>query len=83
MPKVLQDSSRPSNELTPMTSPWPFAMWGIDLIGKLPTGHRGFQFAIVAVEYFTKWVGTGAGAEPIATITTAMIVSFVTKNIIC
>ena len=26
------------NELTQMQSPWPFAVWGIDLIGKLPTG---------------------------------------------
>ena len=31
----------PSHELTPMTSPWPFAMWGIDLIGKLPMGRGG------------------------------------------
>lgn len=26
-----------SNELTLMTSPWPFAVWGTDLIGSLPT----------------------------------------------
>ena len=25
-------------ELTTMTSPWPFVVWGIDLIGSLPTG---------------------------------------------
>ena len=26
-------------ELTSMTSPWPFAVWGIDLIGRLPKGR--------------------------------------------
>lgn len=62
-----------------MTSPWPFVMWGIDLIGKLPMGRGGCQFAIVAVDYCTKW----AEAKPIATITAAKIVSFVTRNIIC
>ncbi|XP_062108789.1 uncharacterized protein LOC133819531 [Humulus lupulus] len=29
------------NELTSMTSPWPFAIWGTDLIGALPTGRGG------------------------------------------
>ena len=28
-------------ELTTMTSPWPFAIWGIDLIGQLPNGRGG------------------------------------------
>ena len=27
------------NELTSMTSPWPFAVWGIDLIGQIPKGR--------------------------------------------
>ena len=26
------------NDLKQMQSPWPFAIWGIDLIGSLPTG---------------------------------------------
>ena len=29
-------STMPATSLTSMKSPWPFAMWGIDLIGKLP-----------------------------------------------
>ena len=39
----------------------------------------GVKYVIVAVDYFTKWVE----AEPMATITTAIVVSFVIKNIIC
>ena len=55
-----------------------FTVWGIDLIGKLPTG-RGVQFAIVAVDYFTKWTE----AESLATITSNKVLDFVVKNIIC
>jgi len=69
----------PATELTQMVSPWPFAIWGIDLIGPLPVGRSGYKFAIVAVDYFTKW----AEAEPLATITSNKMINFVTKNIIC
>ena len=55
----------PPNILKQMQSHWPFAVWGIDLIGKLPKGRGGVQFAVVAVDYFTKWTE----AEPRVTIT--------------
>ena len=41
-------------ELTSMTSPCPFAVWGIDLIGWLPKGRASVQYAVVVVDYFTK-----------------------------
>ena len=62
-----------------MVSPWPFAMWGIDIIGALPLARGGAKYAIVAVDYFTKW----AEAEPLATITTKKVINFVVRNIIC
>ena len=62
-----------------MVSPWPFAIWGIDLIGPLPIAKSGIKYDIVAVDYFTKW----AEAEPLATITSKKMINFVTKNIIC
>ncbi|KAM1545004.1 hypothetical protein ACFX10_045393 [Malus domestica] len=65
--------------LTLMISPWPFAQWGLDLIGLMPTGNGKVRYAIVAVDYFTKWVEV----EPLATITEAKIKDFVWKNIIC
>ena len=40
-----------------MTSPWLFAVWGIDLISQLPKGRGSVQYAVVAIDYFTKWVG--------------------------
>jgi len=64
------------NEITQMVSPWPFATWGIDIIGTLPTQQGGAQYAIVAIDYFTKW----AEAEPMATITTKKVIDFVVKK---
>ena len=61
-----------------MTSPWPFVVWGIDLIGRLPKGKGSMQYAVVAVDYFTKCVE----AETLASITPIKIKKFVYKNIV-
>ncbi|KAK0592270.1 hypothetical protein LWI29_016138 [Acer saccharum] len=54
--RVANDIRRPPELLRSLTSPWPFAMWGLDLIGPMPTGTKGgAKHAIVAVDYFTKW----------------------------
>lgn len=45
----------------------------------MPKGMGQTTHAIVAVDYFTKW----AEAEPLASITTAKVQSFVWKNIVC
>ncbi|XP_004305333.1 PREDICTED: uncharacterized protein LOC101309858 [Fragaria vesca subsp. vesca] len=34
----------------------PFAQWGPDLVGKLPTAPGQFKYVIVEVDYYTKWV---------------------------
>ncbi|KAM1105263.1 hypothetical protein ACFX14_013589 [Malus domestica] len=57
----------------------PFAQWGLDLIGPMTTGKGNVHYAIVAVDYFTKW----AEVEPLATITEAKIEDFIWKNILC
>ncbi|XP_017221317.1 uncharacterized protein LOC108198046 [Daucus carota subsp. sativus] len=72
-------SSRPAASLTSLLSPWPFALWGIDLIGELPKAKGGVRYAVVAVDYFTKW----AEAAPLATITAKKITSFVFNSIVC
>lgn len=43
-------------KLTSMTSPWPFAQWGVGLIGPLPKGQGGARYAILAIDYFMKWI---------------------------
>ncbi|RVW72565.1 hypothetical protein CK203_060075 [Vitis vinifera] len=41
----------------PPTSPWPFSVWGIDIIGKISLkSSSGHEFNLVAIDYFTKWV---------------------------
>ena len=43
--------------LCTMTSPWPFPIWGIDIIGKIhPLTSNGHEFIILTIDYFTKWV---------------------------
>uniref|UniRef100_A0A2N9I2W9 Uncharacterized protein n=1 Tax=Fagus sylvatica TaxID=28930 RepID=A0A2N9I2W9_FAGSY len=69
----------PPMELVPMTAPWPFAQWGLDIMGPLPIGRRQLRFLVVAIDYFTKWVE----AEPLATITERNIQNFVWKTVIC
>ncbi|XP_023924424.1 uncharacterized protein LOC112035820 [Quercus suber] len=69
----------PGERMTTISSPWPFAQWGIDIMGPLPQGKRQVKFLLVAIDYFTKWVE----AEALATIIEAQVQNFVWKNIIC
>ena len=64
---------QPSEELTPMMAPWPFAQWGLDIMGPFPTAIRQLKFLVVGIDYFTKWVE----AEALATITKKNIQNFV------
>ncbi|XP_020234743.1 uncharacterized protein LOC109814671 [Cajanus cajan] len=67
-----------AEELHGISSPWPFAMWGMDILGPFPIAKGQCKFLLVAVDYFTKWVE----AEPLANITAANVQKFLWKNII-
>ncbi|GKC86468.1 reverse transcriptase domain-containing protein, partial [Tanacetum coccineum] len=69
----------PRQNLTPITSPWPFYKWGIDIAGPFSESPDKVKFLIVAIDYFTKWIE----AKPVATITGAQIKKFVWDNIVC
>uniref|UniRef100_A0A2N9I0I0 Uncharacterized protein n=1 Tax=Fagus sylvatica TaxID=28930 RepID=A0A2N9I0I0_FAGSY len=69
---------QPAGELQPLVSPWPFAQWGMDLVGPLPKATGNRRWLIVATDYFTKWVE----AEPLANIRDRDSIKFVWKNII-
>ena len=56
---------QPSEKLTPMTAPWPFAQWGLNIMGPFPTAIKQLKFLVVGIDYFTKWVE----GEALATIT--------------
>lgn len=49
------------------------------MIRPLPTSTSGVKYAVIAVNYFTKW----AEAEPLNTIMVKKMVQFCYKNIVC
>nr|GEW14615.1 reverse transcriptase domain-containing protein [Tanacetum cinerariifolium] len=55
----------PQQPLTPITAPWPFYKWRIDIAGPFLEGPGKIKFLIVAMDYFTKWIE----AKAMATIT--------------
>ena len=62
-----------------MMAPWPFAQWGLDVVGLFPTAVRQLKFLAVGIDNFTKWVET----EALATITEKNVQSFVWRCIVC
>jgi hypothetical protein len=44
------------NPLQPIDLFWPFAIWGIDIIGILPRAPGGFRFLFISINTFTKWM---------------------------
>ena len=69
----------PAVPLTPLSAPWPFSQWGIDIVGPFPLATGGRKFLLVAIDYFTKWIE----AEPLAKITEAKVKDFIWKFIVC
>ncbi|XXG59197.1 hypothetical protein AAC387_Pa04g1320 [Persea americana] len=69
---------QPAQDLSPLSSPWPFAQWGLDIVGPLHRTPGNKRWLIVATDYFTKWVE----AEPLSSITELDTKNFVWKNII-
>ena len=49
-----------AQDLTTITSPWPFAQWGIDIVGLLPTALAQKKLLLVATDYFRKWIEVDA-----------------------
>ena len=50
--------------LNPLSNPWPFAQWGLNIVGPSPKATRNKRWLLVGTDYFTKWVK----AEPLANI---------------
>ncbi|XP_031378344.1 uncharacterized protein LOC116193739 [Punica granatum] len=69
----------PPNELRPMTAPWPFSMWGMDVIGPInPKASNGHMFILVAIDYFTKWIE----AVTLASVTAKAVARFLRRDVI-
>ncbi|XXG88270.1 hypothetical protein AAC387_Pa12g0503 [Persea americana] len=61
-----------AQDLSPLSSPWPFAQWGLDIVGPLHRTPGNKRWLIVATDYFTKWIK----AEPLSSITEQDIKNF-------
>ena len=55
---------QPDGILNPLSSPWPFAQWGLDIVGPFPKAAGNKRYLLVSTDYVTKWVE----AEPLANI---------------
>ncbi|GKV29598.1 hypothetical protein SLEP1_g38507 [Rubroshorea leprosula] len=70
---------QPAEKLTTLIAPWPFAQWGLDLLGPFMKGVGGVTHLIVGVDYFTKWVEV----QPLSSLTSKKVEDFVFSSIIC
>jgi transposase-like protein len=57
---------------------WPFAVWGLDILGPFPRAVGGYRYLYVAIDKFTKW----PKATPMVNITKASATTFL-KSIVC
>ncbi|XP_020239496.1 uncharacterized protein LOC109818442 [Cajanus cajan] len=69
---------QPPEELHSITTPWPFSIWVMDILGPFPPAKGQVKFLLVAIDHFTKWIE----AEAVATITANNIQKFFWKNVI-
>nr|GEY44923.1 reverse transcriptase domain-containing protein [Tanacetum cinerariifolium] len=69
----------PQQPLTPITAPWSFYKWGIDIAGPFPEEPGKVKFLIVVMDYFTKWIE----AKSVATITGSQVKKLMWDNIMC
>ena len=47
----------PAAELITIPITWPFAVWNLDMVGKLKRSSSGScEYLLVAIDKFTKWI---------------------------
>ena len=78
MPKFANRPHAPALELKTIPLSWPFATWGLDMVGPLKKSSKGRRtHLLVEVDKFTKWIE----AVPITSSTALTAVNFI-KSII-
>jgi ribonuclease HI len=63
----------PAQQLQTIHVTWPFACWGLDMIGPFKKAQGGYTHVLVAINKFTKWIEF----KPIASLTSAKAVEFI------
>ncbi|CAL8169244.1 unnamed protein product [Prunus armeniaca] len=69
----------PAEALHPVTKPWPFRGWAVDIISKIyPAASNQHAWILMATDYFTKWVE----AESYRSISSTQVVRFFENHIV-
>jgi transposase InsO family protein len=63
----------PAQQLQTIPITWPFACWGLDMIGPFKKAQGGYTHVLVAIDKFTKWTEY----KPITSLTSAKAVEFI------
>jgi transposase InsO family protein len=69
---------QPAQELQTIPLTWPFAVWGLDILGPFPRAQGGYCYLYVTIDKFTKWVEV----EPVCTILARSAVKFI-RGLVC
>jgi hypothetical protein len=67
----------PAQALQTIPITWPFAVWGLDLVGPLQKAPGGFTHLLVAIDKFSKWIEV----RPLNSIRSEQAVAFFTNII--
>jgi transposase InsO family protein len=67
-------SNLPAHALQAIPITWPFAVWGLDIVGPLRKAPGGFTHLLVAIDKFSKWVEV----RPITNLRAEQAVTFFT-----
>jgi hypothetical protein len=63
----------PAQQLQTIPVTWPFACWGLDMIGPFKKAQGGYTHILVAIDKFTKWIEY----KSIASLNSAKAVEFI------
>jgi ribonuclease HI len=63
----------PAQQLQTIPVTWPFACWGLDMIGPFKKAQGVYTHVLVAIDKFTKWIEF----KPIDSLTSAKAVEFI------
>jgi ribonuclease HI len=67
----------PAQALQTISITWPFAVWGLDLVGPLQKAPGGYTHLLVAIDKFSKWFEV----RPLNSIRSEQVVAFFTNVI--
>ena len=69
---------QPAQALQTIPLSWPFAVWGLDILGPFPRAIGGYEYLYVTIEKSTKW----PEVEPVCKVTMQSAIKFI-RGLVC